>query len=80
MEKFNLTIIDKNPDIKNFLYPGVSSECVEMVRRTFSEGGKVIEFTYDEGRVMVSSSEIHSIVFSDYVSAEEMEEPQGEEA
>ena len=73
--KFNLTIIDKNPDIKNFIYPGVSHAFVDQVKKDFKNQNPVIEFSYDEGEVLVSLSEIHSIVVSEYVSAEDMENP-----
>ena len=78
--KVNLTVIDKNPDIKNFVYPGLNEECVKLVKNGFLEGSRVIEFTYDEGFVMISTSEIHSIVVSDYISNEDIEEPPVEEA
>lgn len=79
MEKFNLTLIDKNPDIKNFVYPGLTADVVQFVKDSFFSGKNVIQFTYDEGFVMVSTSEIHSLVISDYVSAEDIEDPTEEE-
>lgn len=74
MEKLNLTLIDKNPDIKNFVYPGVPKELVESIKKSFQDS-RVIEFTYDEGYVLVATSEIHSLVFSDYISMEDLESP-----
>jgi hypothetical protein len=73
--KFNLTVIDKNPDIKNFVYAGVPHSFVDKVKTDFKNQNPVIEFIYDEGEVLISLSEIHSIVVSEYISAREMEEP-----
>jgi hypothetical protein len=74
-KKYNLTIIDKNPDIKNFIYAGVTKLWVDKVEEDFKNQKGVIHFEYDEGKVFVSISEIHSIVISDYISIQEMEEP-----
>lgn len=73
--KFNLTIIDKNPEIKNFIYPGVSGSDIDRVKNDLKKQHAVIEFLYDEGEVLFFVSEIHSIVISDYLSAQEMDEP-----
>ena len=78
MEKVNLTVIDKNPDIKNFVYPGVPKEEVENIKKGF-KSDRVVEFTYDEGQVIISTSEIHTLVFSDYLSIEQMDMPSEEQ-
>jgi len=64
--KYNLTIVDKNPDIKNFIYAGVSESCLLQVKEDFKNKNPVLHFKYDEGEVLVSVSEIHSLVISDY--------------
>lgn len=79
MEKLNLTIIDKNPDIKNFIYAGVPADSMEGIKKSFKEE-RTIDFMYDEGWVIVACSEIHTLVFSDYISMEEMENPSEEQS
>lgn len=78
MDKLNLTVIDKNPDIKNFVYPGVPEELVEGIKTSF-KSNNTIEFVYDEGQVIIATSEIHTLVFSDYLSIEQMENPSEEQ-
>lgn len=78
-EKFNLTVIDKNPEIKNFVYPGVPKSWVDKAKHDFKHESPVLEFIYDEGEVLISTSEIHTLVVSSYVSIEEMENPIPEE-
>jgi hypothetical protein len=79
MEKVNLTIIDKNPDIKNFIYAGVPAVAIDGIKQSFKEG-QTIEFIYDEGQVIVACSEVHTLVFSEYISMEEMENPSEEQS
>lgn len=70
-EKFNLTIIDRHPQIENFLYRGVTLDDRNAIWSQFSSGLTYISFNYDDGSAWVSRDCIHSVVFTEYVSEQE---------
>lgn len=67
--KFNMTIIDRDSTVENFLYRGVSGSDKTAIEQSFKDKNEVvIQFHYDEGDVLVSKEQIHTLVFSDYIS------------
>lgn len=71
-KKYNLTVIDRHPEIENFLYRGVSVGDKEEISNLFTSAQeKVIAFQYDDGEAWILKEVIHTLVFSDYVSEQE---------
>jgi len=73
-KKFNLTVIDEHPEISNFIYRGISEKEKDTVVLDFHAGKNAIFFSYDEGEAHIKTDNIHSMVFSDYMSVEAEEE------
>jgi hypothetical protein len=73
-DKYNLVIVDKRPEVENFTYCGITKEDRKLIKAQMLEyTEKYLHFDYDEGEVIVVKDVIHSIVFTDYISSEEME-------
>lgn len=77
--KYNLTVIDRDPEVNNFVYHGLSLSEKVSVEHQFKTDFSYISFLYDEGEVLISKSVIHSLVFNDYATPEMMEEETEEE-
>jgi hypothetical protein len=73
-DKYNLVIVDKRPEVENFTYCGITKDDKKFVKEQMLDyTEKYLNFDYDEGEAIVVKDVIHSIVFTDYISAEEME-------
>ena len=74
--KFNMTVIDRDSSVENFLYRGVSeSDKADIVDSLGNKERVAIHFHYDEGEVFITKEYVHTLVFSMYIS-EADEEPQ----
>ena len=77
--KFNLTIIDFDSTVENFLYRGVSKDDKEAISTAMlTQGVTIITFKYDEGEVFTRVEPIHSLVFSEYISEADEGTPEDE--
>ncbi len=72
--KYNLVIIDIEPQITNFVYRGITESDRKAVTEAFESQKSVLKFKHDEGEVLVSRERVHSLCFHDYMSLEEEEE------
>jgi len=72
--KYNLQIIDHDPGVKNITYMGITEDLKTKIQDDFvNEEVKFLHFVYDLGEVMVLKSTVHTLVFQEYVSFDEME-------
>jgi len=69
-KKYNLTIIDQIPEVNNFLYRGISESDKAEIEKNFHSDAATLKFHYDEGEAHLKISNIHSMVFAEYISAE----------
>jgi hypothetical protein len=73
-DKYNLVIIDKRPEVENFTYSGISKIDKKFIKEQMTNPKEnYLWFNYDEGEAIVVKEVIHSIVFTQYASAEEIE-------
>jgi len=73
-DKYNLVIVDKRPEIENFTYCGISKEDRKFLKNQMLDSTEnYLNFDYDEGEAIIVKDVIHSIVFTEYISAEEIE-------
>lgn len=77
--KYNLTVIDRDSEIQNIVYRGVSKENKTKIVQIFEEKRLVLSFIYDEGEAFISTDTVHTLVFADYLSYEEETAPESEE-
>lgn len=70
---YNLTIIDKDPDVKNIIYMGITDDWKKKIFDDFLSTSSALHFVYDLGEVLINKSTIHTIVFQEYESFEDME-------
>lgn len=75
-KKYNLTIIDQTPEVNNFVYRGISGADKDKIIQEFHkpDAQGTLYFSYDEGEAHVKVANIHSMVFSEYMSLEDEEE------
>lgn len=72
--KYNLTIIDRQPQLENFVYRGVPKRDKEFISQCMLDNNRVLKFTYDEGEAVVVADMVHTLVFSDYMTEDQEEE------
>jgi hypothetical protein len=82
-KKYNLTIIDQTPEVNNFVYRGISEADKAKIITEFHDWKKedwgTLQFSYDEGEAHLKIANVHSMVFSDYVSQQEEDDPREDE-
>lgn len=80
-KKFNLTIVDKDAQVDNFLYRGVSEADRGRICAAYMGTGEatyVLSFAYDDGHVLTRIDSVHTLVFSDYMTEEDEVQPEEE--
>ena len=75
-KKYNLTVIDQIPEVSNFVYRGIVEAQKAQIEDHFHGGKTTLKFSYDEGEAHLKTANIHTMVFSDYLSLEDEEELQ----
>lgn len=73
-KKYNLTIVDKDPLHKNFVYRGLSEQAKLEVSSAFYDKSNCLRFVYDGAEAFIFKDNIHTIVFSQYMTEDDEEE------
>lgn len=75
-KRYNLTLVDRQPQVENFVYRGVSKRDKEHIEQQLQDNGRVLKFSYDGGFAIVVADMVHTAIFSDYMTEEQEEEMQ----
>jgi hypothetical protein len=71
---YNLQIVDRDPDLKNFVYMGINEAVKNKIYSDYANPEMLyLHFRYDLGEVFVDKTTIHSLVFQEYESFDDME-------
>lgn len=71
---YNLKIIDIDPSVNNFVYMGINEAVKNKIYVDFTSPSiSYLHFTYDLGEVLINKTTVHSLIFQEYESFEDME-------
>ena len=71
---YNLQIIDRDPNVKNIEYMGINEAVKNKIYQDFINTEiSYLHFRYDLGEVLTSKEMVHSLIFQEYESFDDME-------